>query len=188
MGIRTVNGIAGTGGSQHAGTSQPSRPAWWPTRSAPSLPDGRRGNSPVTVMTLTGDHAGLVVRSLAPVLTVVAAFALVVIFLPSVEYRALGPGMRFWSGSYRPLAADRRGHAGPVARPVRGRDAVTRPAPRGYWQFAHTPVTANLWGLMAKPYLVRALRTRSWNMSSGTSVIDPHFSQARCPWAADARW
>jgi len=38
--------------------------------------------------------------------TVVAAFALVVIFLPSVEYRALGPGMRFWSASYRPLAAE----------------------------------------------------------------------------------
>ena len=38
--------------------------------------------------------------------TVVAAFALVVIFLPSVEYRALGPGMRFWSENYRPLAAE----------------------------------------------------------------------------------
>jgi len=94
----------------------------------------------------------------------------------------LGPGC---------VARERSGEleAVPVARPVRGRDAVTRPAPRrGYWQFAHTPVTANRWGLMAKPYLVRALRTRSWNMSSGTSVIDPHFSQARCPWAADARW
>ena len=38
--------------------------------------------------------------------SVVAAFALVVIFLPSVEYRALGPGMRFWSENYRPLAAE----------------------------------------------------------------------------------
>jgi len=37
---------------------------------------------------------------------VVAAFALVVIFLPSVEYRALGPGMQFWSENYRPLAAE----------------------------------------------------------------------------------
>jgi len=38
--------------------------------------------------------------------SVVAVFALAVIFLPSVEYRALGAGMRFWSGSYRPLAAE----------------------------------------------------------------------------------
>jgi len=38
--------------------------------------------------------------------SVVAAFALVVIFLPSVEYRAVGAGMRFWSESYRPLAAE----------------------------------------------------------------------------------
>jgi ATP-binding cassette subfamily C protein CydD len=38
--------------------------------------------------------------------TVVGIFALVVIFLPSVEYRALGSGMRFWSASYRPLAAE----------------------------------------------------------------------------------
>ena len=38
--------------------------------------------------------------------SVVAAFALVVIFLPSVEYRALGPRMGFWSNSYRPLAAE----------------------------------------------------------------------------------
>ena len=38
--------------------------------------------------------------------SVVAAFALVVIFMPSVEYRALGSGMRFWSESYRPLAAE----------------------------------------------------------------------------------
>ncbi len=37
---------------------------------------------------------------------VVAAFALVVIFLPSVEYRALGAHMAFWSASYRPLAAE----------------------------------------------------------------------------------
>jgi len=38
--------------------------------------------------------------------SVVAVFALVVIFLPSVEYRALGPRMGFWSDSYRPLAAE----------------------------------------------------------------------------------
>ena len=38
--------------------------------------------------------------------SIVAAFALVVIFLPSVEYRAVGAGMRFWSESYRPLAAE----------------------------------------------------------------------------------
>jgi ABC-type multidrug transport system fused ATPase/permease subunit len=37
---------------------------------------------------------------------VVALFALAVIFLPAVEYRTLGRGMRFWSGSYRPLAAE----------------------------------------------------------------------------------
>jgi ABC-type multidrug transport system fused ATPase/permease subunit len=37
---------------------------------------------------------------------VVAAFAVVVIFLPSIEYRALGRNMRFWSESYRPLAAE----------------------------------------------------------------------------------
>ncbi len=36
----------------------------------------------------------------------VAAFALAVIFLPSVEYRALGAHMEFWSASYRPLAAE----------------------------------------------------------------------------------
>jgi len=38
--------------------------------------------------------------------TLIAVFALVVIFLPSVEYRALGRGMRFWSGNYRPLTAE----------------------------------------------------------------------------------
>jgi len=50
-----------------------------------------------------------------------------------------------------------------------------------YWQLAQRPVTANRWGLMAKPYLARALPIRSRNMSSGTSVIEPHFSQTRCP-------
>ena len=38
--------------------------------------------------------------------SVVAAFALLVIFMPSVEYRAIGASMRFWSDSYRPLAAE----------------------------------------------------------------------------------
>lgn len=38
--------------------------------------------------------------------SIVTAFALVVIFLPSIEYRALGRNMRFWSQSYRPLAAE----------------------------------------------------------------------------------
>ena len=68
MGVRTVNGIAGRGAGQGAGTSQPSGPAWWPARSAPSAPDRRSGKSPITVITLTGDHAGQAVRGLAPVL------------------------------------------------------------------------------------------------------------------------
>lgn len=52
---------------------------------------------------------------------------------------------------------------------------------RDYWQLAQWPVTANRLGLMTKPYRMRAVRTRSRNMSSGTSVMDPHFSQTRCP-------
>jgi len=36
----------------------------------------------------------------------VAVFACAVMFTPSVEYRALGPRMRFWSDSYRPLTAE----------------------------------------------------------------------------------
>jgi len=36
----------------------------------------------------------------------VAVFACAVMFIPSVEYRALGPRMRFWSDSYRPLSAE----------------------------------------------------------------------------------
>ena len=36
----------------------------------------------------------------------VAVFAAVVVFLPAGEYRALGPRMRFWSDSYRPLTAE----------------------------------------------------------------------------------
>ena len=36
----------------------------------------------------------------------IAVFAAAVMFIPSVEYRALGPRMRFWSESYRPLAAE----------------------------------------------------------------------------------
>ena len=37
---------------------------------------------------------------------VVGGFALALVLLPSVEYRALGTHMRFWSESYRPLAAE----------------------------------------------------------------------------------
>jgi len=36
----------------------------------------------------------------------VAVFAGAVMFIPSAEYRALGPRMRFWSDSYRPLTAE----------------------------------------------------------------------------------
>lgn len=36
----------------------------------------------------------------------VAVFATAVILLPSIEYRALGSRMRFWSDNYRPLAAE----------------------------------------------------------------------------------
>jgi ABC-type multidrug transport system fused ATPase/permease subunit len=38
--------------------------------------------------------------------SVVAAFAGIVVLLPSAEYRTLGPRMSFWSQSYRPLAAE----------------------------------------------------------------------------------
>jgi ATP-binding cassette, subfamily C, bacterial CydD len=37
---------------------------------------------------------------------VIAAFALAVVLLPSIEYRALGSRMAFWSQNYRPLAAE----------------------------------------------------------------------------------
>lgn len=37
---------------------------------------------------------------------VVGGFALALAVLPSIEYRALGSHMRFWSESYRPLAAE----------------------------------------------------------------------------------
>ncbi len=36
----------------------------------------------------------------------IAVFAAAVMFIPSAEYRALGPRMRFWSESYRPLSAE----------------------------------------------------------------------------------
>ena len=36
----------------------------------------------------------------------IAVFAAAVMFIPSAEYRALGPRMRFWSDSYRPLSAE----------------------------------------------------------------------------------
>ena len=38
--------------------------------------------------------------------SIIGFFAAIVVFLPSIEYRALGPRMRFWSESYRPLAAE----------------------------------------------------------------------------------
>jgi ABC-type multidrug transport system fused ATPase/permease subunit len=37
---------------------------------------------------------------------VVGAFVAVLVVMPSIEYRALGSHMRFWSESYRPLAAE----------------------------------------------------------------------------------
>ena len=36
----------------------------------------------------------------------IAVFAVSVMLVPSLEYRALGPRMRFWSDSYRPLTAE----------------------------------------------------------------------------------
>ena len=36
----------------------------------------------------------------------IAVFAAAVMLVPSAEYRALGPRMRFWSDSYRPLSAE----------------------------------------------------------------------------------
>jgi len=50
-------------------------PAWLPTRSAPSSPDRRRDIPQVTVITLTGDQAGLAVRGLVAPLAEVAAAA-----------------------------------------------------------------------------------------------------------------
>lgn len=48
-----------------------------------------------------------VVFAIDPVVgSVVGGLALVLMLLPSIEYRALGPRMRFWSTSYRPLAAE----------------------------------------------------------------------------------
>ena len=38
--------------------------------------------------------------------SIIGFFAAIVVFLPSIEYRALGSRMRFWSESYRPLAAE----------------------------------------------------------------------------------
>jgi len=73
MGIRTVSGIGGAG--QDAATSQPTRRAWLPDRSAPSSPDRRCRIPEVTVIALTGDHAELAVRGLAAALTEVAAAA-----------------------------------------------------------------------------------------------------------------
>jgi ATP-binding cassette, subfamily C, bacterial CydD len=61
----------------------------------------------VIVAAITGVVIVVAIVSIDPVVgTVVTALALVVIFMPAIEYRALGSGMRFWSESYRPLAAE----------------------------------------------------------------------------------
>lgn len=61
----------------------------------------------VIVAGITAVAIVVTVIAIDPVVgAVVAAFAAVVVFLPSAEYRALGPRMSFWSQTYRPLAAE----------------------------------------------------------------------------------
>ena len=61
----------------------------------------------VIVAALTAVAIVVVVIAIDPVAgAAIAAFALAVVLLPSIEYRALGSRMRFWSDSYRPLAAE----------------------------------------------------------------------------------
>jgi ABC-type multidrug transport system fused ATPase/permease subunit len=61
----------------------------------------------VLVAGITAIAIVVVVFAIDPVVgAVVAAFAIALVSLPSIEYRALGSHMRFWSESYRPLAAE----------------------------------------------------------------------------------
>ena len=61
----------------------------------------------VIVAALTAVTVVIVVIAIDPVAgAVIAAFALVVVLLPSWEYRALGSRMAFWSDNYRPLSAE----------------------------------------------------------------------------------
>jgi ATP-binding cassette, subfamily C, bacterial CydD len=87
---------------------------------------------------------------------VVALFAGVLVAIPSVEYRALGSHMRFWSESYRPLAAEfvdgLQGMAtlkmfGAARR--RGADLFRRAGDVRDAAIRLTNVSAVFWGLMA---------------------------------------
>jgi ATP-binding cassette subfamily C protein CydD len=61
----------------------------------------------VIVAALTAVTIVVVVIAIDPVAgVVIATFALAVVLIPSVEYRALGSRMKFWSENYRPLAAE----------------------------------------------------------------------------------
>jgi ATP-binding cassette, subfamily C, bacterial CydD len=61
----------------------------------------------VTVAALTAAVIVVVMIAIDPVVgAVVAFFVLAVVLLPSIEYRALGSRMAFWSENYRPLAAE----------------------------------------------------------------------------------
>jgi ATP-binding cassette, subfamily C, bacterial CydD len=63
--------------------------------------------SKVIVAGITAAAIVVVVVLVDPVVgLVLAGFALALVLLPSLEYRALGSHMQFWSQSYRPLAAE----------------------------------------------------------------------------------
>jgi ABC-type multidrug transport system fused ATPase/permease subunit len=61
----------------------------------------------VIVASITAIAVIVVVIAIDPIVgAVVAVFALAVVLIPPIEYRALGERMRFWSESYRPLSAE----------------------------------------------------------------------------------
>jgi ATP-binding cassette subfamily C protein CydD len=61
----------------------------------------------VIVAALTAVAIVVVLIAIDPVVGgVIATFGLAVVLLPSIEYRALGSRMDFWSENYRPLAAE----------------------------------------------------------------------------------
>jgi ABC-type multidrug transport system fused ATPase/permease subunit len=63
--------------------------------------------SKVVVAGITASAVVVVVIAIDPVVgLVIAGFALLVVGTPALEYRAMGSRMRFWSESYRPLAAE----------------------------------------------------------------------------------
>ncbi len=113
--------------------------------------------SKVIVAGISGVAIVLVIFIVDPVVgSVVAVFALVLVAMPSVEYRALGSHMRFWSESYRPLAAefidDLQGMAtlkmfGAARR--RGQDLFRRADDVRDAAIKLTNVSAVFWGLMA---------------------------------------